>query len=70
MTTQMTSDAKTVQADSPTRTENPQLDEAVWRAWIEKNEKRDKAKFARRAKVIAILAALLALSALIRQVAG
>ena len=69
MTTQITPAAKTLQAALP-RTEDPQLDEGLWRAWIEKNEKRDKVKFARRVKVIGILAALLALSALIRQVAG
>ena len=54
----------------PPQTENPQLDEGLWRAWIEKNEKRDKVKLARRVKVIAILVVLLSLAALIQRVAG
>jgi hypothetical protein len=54
----------------PPQMENPQLDERVWSAWLEKNQKRDKVKFARRVKVIAILLGLLALAALVQRVAA
>jgi hypothetical protein len=51
-------------------TENPELDERLWRAWIEKNEKRDRMKLARRVKVIGILVALFALGILAQKAAG
>jgi len=54
----------------PLQTQNPQLDERLWRAWIEKNEKRDKERFVRRVKVIAILLVISALVALVQRVAG
>jgi hypothetical protein len=50
---------------SPPR-EEPQLDEALWQAWKEKNERRDKMRFARRVKVIAILGLILGVLALAR----
>jgi len=46
----------------PLPTETPQLEERLWKAWIEKNEKRDKVKFARRLRTAALLAALTGLS--------
>ena len=70
MTTQITPQVHSVQMAVPPQTENPQLDERLWRAWIEKNEKRDKVKLVRRVKVIAILLVLLALAALVQRVAG
>ena len=60
----------TVQAASPPLTENPQVDERLWQAWIDKNEKRDKVRFARVVKVVAILVVLVALAALVHQMAG
>jgi hypothetical protein len=69
MTRQFTSQLETVQT-AVARTQNPQLDERLWQAWVEKNEKLDKVKFARRVKAIAILVVLLALAALVHRVAG
>jgi hypothetical protein len=60
----------TVKAASPPLTENPQVDERLWQAWIEKNKKRDKIRFARVVKVVAILVVLVALAASIHQMAG
>jgi hypothetical protein len=70
VTRQITPQMHSVQVSAPPQTENPQLDERLWRAWIEKNEKRDKVKLVRRVKVIAILLGLLALAALVQRVAG
>ena len=53
----------------PPQTQHPELDERLWKAWIEKNEKRDKVKLVRRVKVIAILV-LLALGALVLRMAS
>jgi hypothetical protein len=66
----ITPQAHSVQMAVPPQTENPQLDERVWSAWIEKNEKRDKVKFVRRLKIIAILLGLLALAALVQRLAA
>jgi len=70
MTTQITPESQPVQPTVPPRTENPQLDERLWQAWVEKNEKRDRVKLARRVKVTAILLVLLALAALVRSLGG
>jgi hypothetical protein len=67
---QITTQVHSVQMSVPPHTENPQLDERLWRAWIEKNEKRDKVKLVRRVKVIAILLVLLALAALVQRTVG
>ena len=37
---------------------DPQLDEAVWNAWVKKNEIKDKIRYARRKKVLGILLVL------------
>ena len=55
-----------VQKVMASQTEIPQLDERLWRAWVEKNKQRDKVKFARRVKVIAILI-VLALAVLVQR---
>jgi hypothetical protein len=34
---------------------DPQLDEAVWNAWVKKNEIKDKIRYARRRKVFGII---------------
>ena len=44
---------------------DPQIDEAVWRAWVEKNKAQDKFRFARRLRVMGGVAVFLALSALL-----
>jgi hypothetical protein len=41
---------------------DPQIDEAVWRAWV---EKRDKFRFASRLKVMVVVAVFLTVSALL-----
>jgi hypothetical protein len=53
-----------------TNIESPELDERLWRAWVEKNEKRDKMQLARRVKVIGILVALFALGILAQKASG
>jgi hypothetical protein len=50
--------------------ESPELDERLWRAWIEKSEKRDRMKLARRVKVMGILVALFALGILAQKASG
>jgi hypothetical protein len=44
---------------------NPQLDERIWQAWIQKNIALDKLRFAKRLSAISILTGLLAVSALL-----
>jgi hypothetical protein len=46
--------------------EGPQLDEGLWRAWIEKNERAENLRFVRRVKVTVLLAVLLGSLALVR----
>ena len=41
----------------------PQIDEAVWRAWVEKNKAQDKFRFARRLRVMGVVAVFLTVSA-------
>jgi hypothetical protein len=43
----------------------PQIDEAVWRAWVEKNKAQDKFRFARRLRVMGVVAVFLTVSALL-----
>ena len=52
------------------KTESPELDERLWRAWLEKNKKRDTMKLARRVRVIAILVALFAIGIFVHKAAG
>ena len=49
---------------------NPQIDEAVWQAWVERGKAQDKFRFARRLKVIALVIVLLAVSALLWRFTG
>ena len=49
---------------------NPQIDEAIWQAWVENNKAKDKFRFARRLRVIALVMALLAVSALLWRFTG
>jgi hypothetical protein len=46
--------------------EGPQLNEGLWRAWIEKNERAENLRFVRRVKVTVLLAVLLGALALAR----
>jgi len=56
--------------DAMIKTESPELDERLWRAWLEKNKTRDTMKLARRVKVIGILVALFALGILAQKAVG
>jgi hypothetical protein len=47
---------------------NPQLDELIWQAWIQKNAAQDQARFWRRIKVIGLVSLCLALSALLFEI--
>ena len=49
---------------------NPQIDEAVWQAWLESNKAQDKFKFARRLKIIALVMVFLAVGALLWRFTG
>jgi len=51
-------------------TQDPQLDEAVWQAWVKNNAAMDKFRFARHMKVIGVLALLLAVGALLYRFTG
>ena len=44
---------------------NPQIDEAVWQAWVEKNRVQDKFRFARRLRVMGLVMVFLTVSALL-----
>jgi hypothetical protein len=44
---------------------DPQIDEDVWRAWVEKNKAQDKFRFARRLRIMGVVAVFLTLSALL-----
>ena len=48
----------------------PEIEEAVWRAWVRKNEARDKIRFARRMKLIGVVAVALAITALLERFTG
>lgn len=44
---------------------NPEIDEVVWQAWLEKNREHDRMRFRRRLKVMGYLVPLLAAGALV-----
>jgi hypothetical protein len=44
---------------------NPQIDDAVWQAWVKKNKAQDKLRFARRLRIVGVAAVFLTLSALL-----
>jgi hypothetical protein len=48
---------------------NPQIDEAVWQAWVEKNETQDKLRFAKRLRLVGV-AVFLTVSALLWRLLG
>ena len=48
----------------------PQIDEAVWQAWVDKNKAQDKFRFTRRLRVIALVMVFLAVSALLWRFTG
>ncbi len=43
---------------------DPQIDEAVWRAWLEKNKAQDKFRFARRLRIMDVVAVFFTVSSL------
>jgi hypothetical protein len=47
---------------------NPQLDERIWQAWIQKNAAQDQVRFRRRLRVIGLVSLCLALSALLFEI--
>ena len=48
---------------------NPQIDEAIWQAWLNKNEAQDKFRLARRLRVMGVVALFL-MSALLWRFTG
>jgi len=51
-------------------TQNSQIDEAVWQAWLNKNAAQDKFRFARRLKVMVVVALVLSVGALLWRFTG
>ena len=49
---------------------NPEIDEAVWHAWVKKNQAQDKFRFARRLKVLGVAALFLMVSAVLWRFTG
>jgi hypothetical protein len=49
---------------------DPQTDEAVWRAWLEKNKAQDKFRFERRLKIMGVVAVFLTVIALLWRFIG
>jgi hypothetical protein len=49
---------------------NPQINEALWRAWVEKNRAQDKLWFARRLRVMGVVAVFLTVSAVVWRFIG
>jgi hypothetical protein len=47
---------------------NPQLDERIWQAWIQKNAAQDQVRFRRRVKVIGLVSLCLVLSVLLFEI--
>ena len=47
---------------------NPQLDERIWQAWIQKNAAQDQVRFRRRVKVVGLVSLCLAFSALLFEI--
>ena len=50
--------------------EHPQLDPAIWQAWIDKNQAQDHVRFARRVRVIGLAAVFLTVNALLWRFLG
>ena len=44
---------------------DPQIDKAVWRAWLEENKAQDKFRFERRLKIMGVVAVFLTVIALL-----
>ena len=49
---------------------DPQLDEAVWDAWVKKNEAKDKISFARRKKALGIVLIIVVVALLVWRFTG
>jgi hypothetical protein len=49
---------------------NPQIDEAVWQAWLKKNKAQDRFRYERRLRVMALVAVFGAVSALLWKFVG
>jgi hypothetical protein len=49
---------------------SPQLDEAVWQAWLNKNKAQDRFRYDRRFRAIALIAVLLTVSVLLWKFMG
>ena len=47
------------------KNDTPEIDEAVWQAWIKKNELRDKLRFKRRVRILALAVGIAGLTALL-----
>ena len=49
---------------------NPQIDEAVWQAWLQKNKAQDRFRYERRLRIIALMAVFIMVSGLLWRFAG
>jgi len=49
---------------------SPQLDEAVWQAWLKKNKAQDQVRYEKRLKALALVAVFLIVSVLLWKFVG
>ena len=49
---------------------NPEIDEAVWLAWLKKNKAQDRFRYERRLRVLALVAVFVTVSALLWRLIG
>ena len=49
---------------------NLEIDEAIWKAWLEKNKAQDRFRYERRLKVMALAAVFIVVSALLWRFVG
>jgi hypothetical protein len=49
---------------------NPEIDEAVWQAWLKKNEAQDRFRYERRLKILVLVAVFATVSALLWRFVG
>jgi len=49
---------------------NPEIDEAVWQAWLKKNKAQDRFRYERRLRVLALVAVFVAVSAILWKLIG
>jgi hypothetical protein len=54
----------------PQPDKNPEIDEAVWQAWLKKNDAQDRFRYERRLKITVLVAVFATVSALLWRFVG